>query len=216
MNALASCRHKALSFFGRSRTRGDVLRSMTSPGRAPSARPDAAVRSASCGWIPPTTQLSIRIVRCLLMAAILILLSAHQAGATQVHASPEGLYTHQIAHGFFAASMAILIFWLRHRGLVRERGWRMIQFAAFFFILWNLDAMVAHYLDDRSDLFQVIDEGTWHARIGSTHGLDAVTVAYYLVKFDHVLCVPAIVLLYIGLHRLLQQAQGPAKPGQPA
>jgi hypothetical protein len=43
-----------------------------------------------------------------------------------------------------------------------------------------------------------------------------VTVVYYLVKFDHVLCVPAIVLLYIGLHRLLQQARGAAERHQPS
>jgi hypothetical protein len=216
MNALASCRHKALSLLGHSRTRGDVLHCMASPDRPLSARPDAAVRSAPSGWLPPITPLAISIFHCLLIVAISSLLSAHPAGATQVHADPEGLYTHQISHGFFAASMAILIFWLRHRGLVRDRGWRMIQFAALFFILWNLDAVVAHYLDDHSDLFQVIDEGTWHERIGSTQGLDAVTVVYYLVKFDHVLCVPAIVLLYIGLHRLLQQARGAAERHQPS
>ncbi len=156
------------------------------------------------------------VLRGILITTLWALMPAYSVHATQVHASPEGLYTHQIAHAFFAVSMAILIFWLRHRGLVHERGWRLIQFAAFFFILWNVDAGVVHYLDDRNDLFQIIDEGTWHATISSTHGLDAVTFAYYFAKLDHLLCVPAIVLLYAGLSRLLQQARKAAKLNQPA
>ena len=215
MNEAASCRSKAWPFRGFYRTtRGDAAHRWTSSVRLLFAGTDDAVRPDSGGWLSAITPATA--IRCLLTAAAWTMLSADPATATQVHAHPEGQYTHQIAHGFFAVSMAILIFWLRYRGLVRERGWRMIQFAAFFFILWNLDAMAAHYLDDRGDLFEIIDAGTWHATIGSTHGLDAVTMIYYLVKFDHVLCVPAIVLLYVGLHRLLLQARSTKNQNQPA
>jgi hypothetical protein len=129
------------------------------------------------------------------------------AYATQVHTHPEGLYTHQLAHGFFALSMGILIYWLRHRRLVRERGWRLIQFAALFFILWNADALVSHYLDDHGELFQVIDAGTWHASVHLVNRSDMLAILYYFVKLDHLLCVPAIILLYCGLRQLLRTAQ---------
>jgi hypothetical protein len=132
---------------------------------------------------------------------------AGPAFATQVHAHPEGLYSHQIAHGFFALSMGILIYWLRQRRLVKEPGWRLIQFAALFFILWNADAMVAHYLDDHSELLRIIDAGSWHAAIVVAGSSDLLTVLYYLVKLDHLLCVPAIVLLTLGLRQLLRTAQ---------
>jgi hypothetical protein len=132
---------------------------------------------------------------------------AGPAFATQVHAHPEGLYTHQIAHAFFAVSMGILIYWLRQRGLVKEPGWRLIQFAALFFILWNADAMVAHYLDDHGEHFKIVDAGTWHSAIQLAGGSDVLIVLYYLVKLDHLLCVPAIVLLTFGLRQLLRTAQ---------
>ena len=135
------------------------------------------------------------------------LLCPDPAAATQVHVPSEGLYAHQIGHVFFALSMAILIYWLRERRLVKERGWRLIQYAALFFILWNVDAFVVHYLDGRSDLFQVIDGGTWHASVHLTDASFSLAMIYYLVKLDHLLCVPAIVLLYLGLRNLLKHAR---------
>ena len=50
--------------------------------------------------------------------------------AVQEHGAPEGLYAHQFAHLFFLASMGLLIYWLRQRQLVRQAGWRYIQYAA--------------------------------------------------------------------------------------
>jgi len=68
----------------------------------------------------------------------LILLSAEPALGTQAHSAPEGLYAHQLAHIFFTVSMGVLIYWLRERQLVQSLGWRYIQYAPLFFILWNL------------------------------------------------------------------------------
>lgn len=136
------------------------------------------------------------------------------AGATQVHASPEGLYAHQMAHMFFAIAMGILLYWLRERRLVKEKGWHMIQLAALFFMLWNLDALVVHFLDGRSDLFHTIDAGTWHASIEFDRNIEALAVLYYLCKMDHLLCVPAMIFLYLGLRTLVQSTCGnPASPG---
>ena len=130
------------------------------------------------------------------------------AGATQVHSQPEGLYAHQIAHLFFAFSMGILIYWLRDRQLVREKGWRLVQYAALFFILWNIDTIVVHYLDAREDMFQIVNHGrSWRAQIQSVNGSSARTALYYFLKMDHLLCVPAVVFLYAGLRQLLVRAQ---------
>lgn len=132
---------------------------------------------------------------------------APEAIATQIHAEPEGLYAHQIAHVFFIISMGILIYWLRERKLIREPGWRYIQYAAFFFILYNIDAMFAHYLDGRDDLFKNIDVGSWHARIQLLKGPWELGLLYYIVKMDHLLSIPAVVCLYAGLRQLLKQAK---------
>ena len=74
---------------------------------------------------------------------------ATPALATQTHGQPEGLYVHQIAHLFFIISMGILEFWLRQRNLIKEKGWKYIQLAAVLFILWNIDAIIVHFLDEQ-------------------------------------------------------------------
>lgn len=136
-----------------------------------------------------------------------LLVFPEQAAATQVHVPSEGLYVHQIAHLFFALAMAILLYWLRERQLVKQRGWRLIQLAAFFFILWNIDAFAVHILDDRSDLFTTIDKGTWHESIQFDRNIELLAVLYYLGKMDHLFCVPAMILLYLGLRSLLEDAE---------
>jgi hypothetical protein len=137
----------------------------------------------------------------------LLLMVPEQAGATQVHVPSEGLYVHQIAHLFFAAAMAILLYWLRERQLVRQRGWRLIQLGACFFIFWNLDAFAVHILDGRSDLFTRIDLGTWHESIQFDPNLELPAVLYYLGKMDHLWCAPGMILLYFGLRSLLAEAE---------
>jgi len=124
--------------------------------------------------------------------------------ATQSHGAPEGLYVHQLSHLFFFFSMGILIYWLRVRNLVREIGWRYIQYAAFFFILWTLDAFAAHMLDEQFQWVKVTRMDRWHIRLDSSSNL--LNIFYYIIKLDHLLCVPAIIFLYAGLKRLSASA----------
>lgn len=126
------------------------------------------------------------------------------AWATQAHAAPEGIIGHQIAHVVFILSMTILIYWLRERRLVEQPGWKYIQYAALFFILWNLDAFFAHFLDEQLAWIRVEKIGFWQQRITAAQGPDILAPVYYLIKMDHLLCVPAILFLYLGLHRLLK------------
>ncbi|MGD8519948.1 MAG: hypothetical protein PVF56_02285 [Desulfobacterales bacterium] len=129
-----------------------------------------------------------------------------QALATQGHGGIEGVYVHQFAHLFFIISMASLIYWLRERGLVREKGWKYIQYSAFFFILWNLDTMLVHMLDDQFNIIQVESIGTLQIQINDVFNNNDLKIIYYLAKLDHLLCVPAIFFLYIGLKQLLKQS----------
>ena len=115
--------------------------------------------------------------------------------ATQTHGGPEGVYAHQIAHLFYALSMGFFIHWLRERKLVEESGWRFIQYAAFFLILWNLDAFLVHFLEQT---------GLRSIQINAQNGNNGLETLYYLAKLDHLLCVPALFFLYLGLKRLLK------------
>jgi hypothetical protein len=136
-----------------------------------------------CGWLTPLAALAV-----------------------QEHGAPEGIYSHQGAHVFFAASMGLLIFWLRQRRLVQEPGWRCIQYAALFFILWNIDAFTAHFLDEQSGVLDTVMAAPGKIKIEVGENLTSLAWLYYMAKLDHLLCVPAMLFLYAGLRRLLKDA----------
>jgi hypothetical protein len=122
--------------------------------------------------------------------------------ATQTHGQPEGLYVHQFGHLFFIFSMGVLEFWLRSRNLTREPGWLYIQFAAVLLLLWNMDAFLVHFLDEQTALLHIEKIDPWHLKITSPAGYTSIAILYYLGKMDHLLCVPAMFCLLLGLKRL--------------
>ncbi len=136
-----------------------------------------------------------------------VFFSAQPALATQGHGGIEGVYAHQFAHLFFLFAMGSLIYWLRDRNLVREPGWRMIQYAALFLILWNVDALLVHALDDQFALIQVQRIGMWQIRLTDSLPHNGLKLVYYIAKLDHLLCVPALIFLYVGLRRLLDRGR---------
>ncbi len=142
--------------------------------------------------------------RLLISATVLILSLPVKALATQGHGGIEGVYVHQLAHVFFLISMGVLIYWLRDRGLARQSGWRLIQFSALFFILWNLNTLLVHALDDQFSILQVEQVGKWQIMLTDRFDSDLLKLVYYVAKLDHLLCVPALLFLYIGLRRLLK------------
>ncbi len=132
---------------------------------------------------------------------------ADPALATQTHGQPEGLYVHQMAHIFFIISMWSLEFWLRQRNLTKERGWRYIQIAAVLFIVWNIDAAAVHFLDEYLDILGITKIDLWNIKIDNSQGQDSITILYYLMKLDHLLCVPAMFFLYFGLKTILKNTR---------
>lgn len=123
--------------------------------------------------------------------------------ALQVHPEPEGLYSHQIAHLFFILSMAILVFWLRKRGLVAEAGWRLIQWGCIMFIVWNAGAFVGHAIEAQMAEEAFVGKGWSRALLVQ----NAISPGIYLfLKMDHLSCFPAILLLYLGLRKIKRQA----------
>ncbi|MFH1117676.1 MAG: hypothetical protein V1792_27470 [Pseudomonadota bacterium] len=130
-----------------------------------------------------------------------LLLAADHAWALQVHPEPEGLIAHQLAHMFFATTMAVLAYWLQANGFVRERGWRLIQVSCLLFFLWNIDAVAGHWTAVRlpNDLF-VGDPGSLSRRI--MPGESFLVLPYLMLHFDHFFCVPAILCLLLGIRSL--------------
>jgi len=139
----------------------------------------------------------------LIPGMMLLLLWPACAWATQEHGGPEGLHVHQFAHLFFIFSMGLLIYWLRKRHLVASLGWRFIQYAALFFIVWNLDAFISHWLEEQSALIQIQRVGVMQVHIKVARGMDWLVPVYYLTKLDHLFCVPALACLFWGLRLLI-------------
>lgn len=128
------------------------------------------------------------------------------AFAIQLHGDPEGLFVHQIAHVFFIISMATLIYWLFRVKIIFHKGWRFIGLASVFFILWNVDAFVGHAIEGSRGVGMVIDGDAWKGTVRFPLLNDWVATLYYLLKLDHLLCVPGIVSLYLGLKELCQNS----------
>ena len=163
---------------------------------------DSGMTAVEESGIPIRIMMRIRRFFLITTLISLILCLAHPAAATQAHGAPEGLFVHQLSHLFFIFAMAILIYWLRSRGLVREIGWRNIQYAALFFILWSLDAFFVHLLDEQFLLVQVTRTGPWQIKLDTPDGMAWLGGVYYLLKLDHLLCVPGLIFLFVGLRRL--------------
>jgi hypothetical protein len=149
-------------------------------------------------------------------SVVVLTLWPASAWATQTHGGLEGLWVHQAAHLFFAFSMGLLIFWLRKWRLTVSQGWRHIQFAALFFIAWNMDAMASHWLQEQSGLIEVRNIAPLQMQIITADNWHWLSEVYYLTKLDHLLSVPALVFLFLGFRRLLHIGFHPAEGGQPA
>ena len=145
-------------------------------------------------------------MKAVLVIILLVLIFPSSAAATQGHGGPEGLYVHQMAHLFFMFAMGLLIYWLRKRRLVDQAGWRLIQYAGLFFLLWNVDAFIVHFLEEQAGVLRISQPERWHIQIKTSAQWTWLGVVYYLVKLDHLLCVPAMVFLFMGLRRLTNAA----------
>ncbi len=158
---------------------------------------------------------SHRRVQLVLRSLWLVIVLAGPAGATQTHSDPEGLFIHQFSHIFFLFSMGLLIYWIRTRGLRQKPGWRQIQYAAVLFMIWTMDAFATHLMDEHYEWVSVTRVDAWHIHIDASNPFTI--MLYYLIKLDHLWCVPALLLMYMGLKRLnLETRDAPPLNDRPA
>ncbi|SDT89919.1 hypothetical protein [Desulfobacula phenolica] len=142
----------------------------------------------------------------ILVAAYFILLPTNLY-ATQLHINSEGIITHQAGHLFFLFSMVTLIFTIKRKGLDKQKGWRLIQYSAFFFIVWNLDVIIAHFLDNQAYAVKIENLSLTRIKVVAQNNSALLAWLYYGLKLDHLLCVPAMILFYKGLSSLVSEHQ---------
>ncbi len=130
-----------------------------------------------------------------------LLLAGDHAWALQVHPPPEGLIAHQLAHAFFAATMAVLAYWLQVNRFVRERGWRLIQISCLLLLLWNIDAFAGHWIGLYVPNEVFVGEPGLFSRM-VIPGQSVWAMPYVILRLDHLICVPAILCLLLGIRAL--------------
>ncbi len=125
--------------------------------------------------------------------------------ALQTHKAPEGFIAHQLAHIFFFGAMLLFSYRLKRVGLTQRPHWNLIRWGALLLGIWNLWAfaghMVEHLLPESVFLGGPGGAETHYCR---KHLLIAgwPELAYFILKNDNLIAVPAFYLIYKGLKRL--------------
>ena len=135
--------------------------------------------------------------QCRFLATVcgLVLVMPRCAWALQEHGAPEGLYVHMLAHLLFISAMGYL-YWDIGRTPPGGRGWRYLQIFCCLMVVWNVLTLLGHAISPAIDLSHFSAPDTVHARI--LPPLTWSKLIYYLAKFDHFICVPALFFLFLG------------------
>jgi hypothetical protein len=103
-----------------------------------------------------------------------------------------------MAHGFFAASLLFLLYLLKTKPIGKGPAWRFFKLSLLFFLLWNLWTLTAHWVTTQLPPGALSTSGTiWQHRL--THKMSGWYWIYYLSRFDHLICLPAIWFLLKSL-----------------
>ena len=155
--------------------------------------------------IKTKTRICKRIFGIFSAIVLAVFLSADSALAIQLHQGNEGIIVHQVGHLFFLLSMVVLVFIITGRQLNQKKGWRLIQYSAILFIIWNLDTILAHFFDNQIRAVTVKNLSLWQVKISAMSGSEFLVLFYHSLKLDHIFCVPALYLFYRGLANLVAQ-----------
>lgn len=139
---------------------------------------------------------------------IFFLIIPVKAFATQTHGGSEGIIVHQFGHIFFLLSMCTFVYWLNDRWFLKsETSKRYFQLFGIFLILWNLDVIFLHFLDEQLNLVEPVRHG-FTIFIEKRADINFIEYIYYFGKMDHILCVPALFFLYRALTAMEKESRG--------
>lgn len=128
---------------------------------------------------------------------IMALLCPGEALALQVHGEPEGVYVHQMAHLHYIFALGYF-FWDLRRTSFTGRGWRYLQLFCLLMACWNALAFVGHLADLYLDPQALLQTDCYL----QTQLLSPMTLnkyLYFITKLDHLIYVPALFFLFLGL-----------------
>ncbi len=124
-----------------------------------------------------------------------LLFSASQAQAVQGHGGTEGLISHQLGHLLFTLAMVVLLFRLR-RSQLRGPGWSEFKGFLWVIISWNVLTFTGHWMQHSIASGQFIRHNGQVTAFVINSGFDLI---FYLTRLDHLLLVPAFILLLLAI-----------------
>ncbi len=121
--------------------------------------------------------------------------SAAQAHAVQVHSGAEGLVSHQLGHLLFTLAMVVLLLRLS-RSQLQGPGWQEFKGFLWLIISWNALTFTGHWMQHSIPSGQFIRQNTHISAFVINSGFD---LLFYLTRLDHLLLVPAFILLLLAI-----------------
>jgi hypothetical protein len=142
----------------------------------------------------------------LFLPLIMAIFLPDEAVALQVHSEPEGLYVHQMAHLHYIFALCYF-FWDIKRSSFTGRGWRYLLLFCVLMVCWNVIAFVGHLAGFNLDSHAFLQTD----RYLQTLILSPFTInkcLYFVTKLDHLVYVPAMFFLFLGLRSFYRSAVG--------
>ena len=126
-----------------------------------------------------------------LLGCLCLLCWDSPAWAVQAHGQAEGPVVHLMAHLLLLVSLLLLLYVLHTKPPDTGLSWRSLKLSLLFFLLWDLDHLFIHWF--AGEMFADIrDSGVNLVGDYFVGPRTLLNYFYYLGRFDHLLCVPAL------------------------
>ncbi len=135
-----------------------------------------------------------------LLTLFFITIHPGPALALQSHGPVEGLYVHQAAHVFFAFSMALFAIRIRYSAIMNPKATKFISTGAILLIVWNIWAFYGHILEVFITPEQIVLPESGERMPPYFYATDWQDIIYYILKMDHIICVPAVACFLAGIN----------------
>lgn len=125
----------------------------------------------------------------------ILLIPAAQAYGVQSHSGTEGLVSHLLGHLLFTLAMVVLFLRLL-RSKIQGPGWSEFKWFLAMIISWNVLTFSGHWMEQVVRAEQFVRHNN---RITAFHINSFFDLVFYLTRLDHLLLVPAFVLLLLAI-----------------
>ena len=142
----------------------------------------------------------IPLFQALSLILLVQLFCAGPAHAIQSHGPPEGIYVHLIGHVLYGLAMLGFAIRIRLSHLAARKSWQLMALGALILTFWNGWAFIAHVLATHIPATDFITNKQGVRMWVALH--TPVDWLYYIFKMDHLICVPAILCIYLALRQM--------------